>query len=152
MKLRILLGGLLAALGGGCEDGKACPSDADCPNEAKCRCDEHGRVTIEKSDMNKDGEMDTLSYARDSAGRVTTVITDHNDDGKIERHQEFTYDDSGQRLSKKGWQLRCDDSKFHWECTYEKPCAAPYKKCSRCPNKYETESPDGKLKPCLGKR
>lgn len=139
--------GLIGALLIGCEDGKACPPDAGCPEGASCRCDDAGRVLIQKQDLNADGQLDAVRYKRTAAGSVEIEHTDYADDGSVEREVRYLYDSEGRRTERKGWQKRCDGSRFAWECTFEAPCPPPFDACSPCVNRHLLDKGKG-LEPC----
>jgi len=132
----------------GCEKGEPCPASVSCTEGAECRCDGQGRLAFERRDLNGDKVIDRLRFIRDEQGRVTTELSDFSDNDSVDRRQEYRYDANGNRLGRKGWTARCDKTKFHWECTFETPCPAPYDKCSTCLNTYQIEQADGSFKPC----
>ncbi len=131
----------------GCDDGRACPAGAACPDGAACRCDDAGHVLLERADVDRDGKPDAKRYTRTGEGHVQIERLDLGDDGRIERETVYSYDAEGRRTGRKGWQLRCDGAKTHWECSYETPCPAPFDACSKCANRFELEQ-NGTLKPC----
>lgn len=132
----------------GCEPGQPCRDNAECTKGATCRCDDQGRLIQESRDANGDKKIDRLTFNRDAAGRVVVIDSDWSSNGTVDRRQKFSYDSQGRRLTNEGWIAKCGGERFHWSCTYETPCPAPYEQCAKCRKKYEIERRDGGFKPC----
>ncbi len=131
----------------GCDSLKDCSERPGCPPKAECGCDAQGRLVRELRDINKDGKTDRTVFRHNANGQLLSQDVDYANDSIIERHVSYTYDANGQRLTRAGWQLRCDGSKFRWNCRFAKPCAAPFEQCAPCRSTHTLEK-DGKIEPC----
>ena len=141
-----LLALALAAVG--CNSKKPCPDHAECAKQGDCFCDGDGKLVERRVDSNGDKKVDVVRYSHDDKGRVTVIETDFSDNERIERHQEFVYDEQNRRVSNTGWTGTCNENKFHWKCYYDPPCPAPYDACGPCRKNFGMQGKDGKIVPC----